>query len=263
MSEYSILLTRFHSFQFCIYYLFILFYLKIYYPRKIRSQLVWITKGSDRGRGVQCTWRLHLGHLFLLYISPFSKAIGIHSGVNFVFMHMKHNILFTCTTKMPLTFCFVQVNKRLFFSQATRPTYEHFLLMVFSKILFNGNWHKLLLERFEPEMRRGFDINKRWQIKYSVPKDHKRWKRTKLIIFDENLKPSKIIPVLLWWIKITGLGKQEPQPAGTTKWATTSRFEKILGTTSVVRSTQNPQNIVRSKIHWPWFLTSCFHIWSP
>ena len=40
--------------------------------------------------------------------------------------------------------------------------------------------------------------------------------------------------------KIASLGRQEPQPAGTAKWPTTLRFGKILGTTSVVRSTENP-----------------------
>ena len=51
--------------------------------------------------------------------------------------------------------------------------------------------------------------------------------------------------------KIARLGRQEPQPTGTTKWATTLRFWKILGTTSVVRSIQIPQNVVRCKIHRP------------
>ena len=32
--------------------------------------------------------------------------------------------------------------------------------------------------------------------------------------------------------KLASLGRQEPQSAGTTKWATTLRFGKILGTTS-------------------------------
>ena len=44
--------------------------------------------------------------------------------------------------------------------------------------------------------------------------------------------------------KIASLGRQEPQPAGTAKWQTTLRFGKILGTTSVVRSTENPQDVV-------------------
>ena len=35
------------------------------------------------------------------------------------------------------------------------------------------------------------------------------------------------------------------------------RFGKILGTTSVVRSIQNPQDAVQCKIHRPLFLTSC------
>ena len=38
---------------------------------------------------------------------------------------------------------------------------------------------------------------------------------------------------------------QEPQPAGTTKWPTTLRFVKILGTTSVVRSIENPQDVLQ------------------
>ena len=52
-------------------------------------------------------------------------------------------------------------------------------------------------------------------------------------------------------LKIASLGRQEPQPLGTTKWATTLSFGKILGTTSVVRSIQNPPNVVRYKIHRP------------
>ena len=43
--------------------------------------------------------------------------------------------------------------------------------------------------------------------------------------------------------------RQEPQPTGKTKWATTLKFGKILGATSVVRKKQNPQNVVRCKIH--------------
>ena len=50
--------------------------------------------------------------------------------------------------------------------------------------------------------------------------------------------------------KIASLGRQEPQPAGTAKWPTTLRFEKIVGTTSVVRSIENPQDVVQ-KIHRP------------
>ena len=38
--------------------------------------------------------------------------------------------------------------------------------------------------------------------------------------------------------KIASLRRQEPQPASTTKWTITSRFRKILGTTSVIRSIQ-------------------------
>ena len=46
-------------------------------------------------------------------------------------------------------------------------------------------------------------------------------------------------------IKIASLSRQEPQPTGTAKWPITLRFEKILGTTSVVRSTQNPQDVLQ------------------
>ena len=48
--------------------------------------------------------------------------------------------------------------------------------------------------------------------------------------------------------KIANLGRQEPQLAGTAKWPTTLRFGKILGTTSVVRSIENPQDVLQ-KIH--------------
>ena len=44
--------------------------------------------------------------------------------------------------------------------------------------------------------------------------------------------------------KIASLSRQEPQPAGTAKWPTTLRFEKILGTISVVRSTENPLDVL-------------------
>ena len=43
--------------------------------------------------------------------------------------------------------------------------------------------------------------------------------------------------------KIASLSRQEPQPTGTAKWQTTLRFEKILGTTSVVRSVENPRDV--------------------
>ena len=39
---------------------------------------------------------------------------------------------------------------------------------------------------------------------------------------------------------IASLSRQEHQSAGTAKWPTTLRFGKILGTTSVVRSIENP-----------------------
>ena len=45
--------------------------------------------------------------------------------------------------------------------------------------------------------------------------------------------------------KIASLVRQEPQPAGTAKWPTTVRFGKILGTTSVVRSIENPQDVLQ------------------
>ena len=51
------------------------------------------------------------------------------------------------------------------------------------------------------------------------------------------------------WLNIATLGRQEPQPAGTAKWPTTLRFGKILETTSVVRSIENPQDV--QKIHRP------------
>ena len=50
--------------------------------------------------------------------------------------------------------------------------------------------------------------------------------------------------------KIASLGRQEPQPTGTTKWPTTLRFGKILGTTSFIRSVENPQDVLQ-KIHRP------------
>ena len=51
----------------------------------------------------------------------------------------------------------------------------------------------------------------------------------------------------LMFNKIASLVRQEPQPTGTTKLATTYRLGKILRTTSVVRSTQNPQDVLRYK----------------
>ena len=50
--------------------------------------------------------------------------------------------------------------------------------------------------------------------------------------------------------KIATLGRQEPQPAGTAKWPTTLRFGKILGTASVVRSIENPRDVLQN-IHRP------------
>ena len=52
------------------------------------------------------------------------------------------------------------------------------------------------------------------------------------------------------WLKIASLGRQKRQPAGTAKWPTTLRFAKILGTTSVVRSIENPRDVLQ-KIHRP------------
>ena len=46
-------------------------------------------------------------------------------------------------------------------------------------------------------------------------------------------------------IKIVSLGRQEPQPAGTAKWPTTFRFGKILRTASVLRSIENPQDVLQ------------------
>ena len=51
-------------------------------------------------------------------------------------------------------------------------------------------------------------------------------------------------------LKTAGLCRQEPQPAGTARWPTTLRFWKILGTTSVVRSIENPQDVLQ-RIHRP------------
>ena len=45
-------------------------------------------------------------------------------------------------------------------------------------------------------------------------------------------------------LKIASLRRQEPQPADTAKWPITLRFEKILGTASVVRSIENPQDVL-------------------
>ena len=51
-------------------------------------------------------------------------------------------------------------------------------------------------------------------------------------------------------LRFGSLSREEPQPAGTVKWPTTLRFGKILGTTSVVRSIENPQDVLQ-KIHRP------------
>ena len=71
-----------------------------------------------------------------------------------------------------------------------------------------------------------------------------------------------VVDIFIKTIKIASLGRQEPQPTGTAKWQTTLRFGKILGITSVVRSIENPQDVLQ-KIHRPWFLTSSFHILKP
>ena len=52
------------------------------------------------------------------------------------------------------------------------------------------------------------------------------------------------------WLKIASLSRQEPQPTGTAKWPTTLRFGNILGTTSIVRSIENSQDVLQ-KIHRP------------
>ena len=52
------------------------------------------------------------------------------------------------------------------------------------------------------------------------------------------------------WLKIASLGRQEPLHAGTAKWPTTLRFGKILGTASVVRSIENPRDVLQM-IHRP------------
>ena len=64
-----------------------------------------------------------------------------------------------------------------------------------------------------------------------------------MIQITQNLLLSKLE-------KIASLGRQEPQPAGTAKWPMTLRFGKILGTTSIVRSIEDPQDVLQ-KIHRP------------
>ena len=49
-------------------------------------------------------------------------------------------------------------------------------------------------------------------------------------------------------LKTASLGRQEPQLASTVKWPTTLRFGKIFETTFVVRSIENPQDVLQ-KIH--------------
>ena len=61
--------------------------------------------------------------------------------------------------------------------------------------------------------------------------------------------------------KIASLGRQEPQPAGTTKWATTLRFGKILGTTSVVRSIQNHEML--SDVRFKDMISQALLAWWP
>ena len=58
---------------------------------------------------------------------------------------------------------------------------------------------------------------------------------------------QKLLPHLVMGKKIVTLGSQEPQPAGTKKCTTALRLGKIKGTTSVVRSIQDPHNVVRYK----------------
>ena len=62
---------------------------------------------------------------------------------------------------------------------------------------------------------------------------------------------NKNIIYSFWsWLKAASLGRQEPQPVGTANEPTTLRFGKILGTTSVVRSIENPRDVLQ-KIHRP------------
>ena len=49
--------------------------------------------------------------------------------------------------------------------------------------------------------------------------------------------------------KTANLDRQEPQPAGTTLWATTLRFGKVLATTSVVPSIQIPRDVGHDVLH--------------
>ena len=63
--------------------------------------------------------------------------------------------------------------------------------------------------------------------------------------------------------KIASLGRQEPQPAGTAKWQTTLRFGKILGTTSVVRSTERTHEMLYKRFTGHGFLQVVFIFCSP
>ena len=69
-----------------------------------------------------------------------------------------------------------------------------------------------------------------------------------MVSYSENSKNTGIPKQK---VKIAGLRKKDPQPTGKNKWATTLRSRKNLGITSVVRSIQNPRDVVRCKIHRP------------
>ena len=75
----------------------------------------------------------------------------------------------------------------------------------------------------------------------------------KAITSNISFKAIKIALILFTTLniqKIASLSRQEPQPAGTAKWPMILRFGKILGTTSVVRSIENPRDVLQ-KIHRP------------
>ena len=69
-------------------------------------------------------------------------------------------------------------------------------------------------------------------------------------VADSNSYEENIIYPFWSWLKIASLGRQEPLPAGTSKWPTTLRFWNLLRTTSVVRIIENPQDVPQ-KIHRP------------
>ena len=63
----------------------------------------------------------------------------------------------------------------------------------------------------------------------------------------ELYKLNLLILNLTQNLKTASLHRQEPQTAGPTKLGTTLRFGKIFGTTSVVKSRQNPRDVVTFK----------------